>query len=144
MGFDLKGFPELESAMERTADLLSVMRGSTAAQDALKKPMKIVVRAARANVHKVTGNLQRGIDYYVKISAEDGSMGEMGVSYKRKKNAHHAHLVEYGHANFNQHGGPYGKTPARPFWEPALQAHKDEMLEALDGAVDKVLAKAWM
>ena len=141
MGFDLSEFPALEAAIDRTADVLSGLAGSGAAQEAIKKSLKVLVTEARGGVHSITGNLRRGIDSRVKISPIKGDIAEAGVSYARKKKAHHAHLVENGHRNFNQYGGPFGTTPPHPFWEPALKAKKTEVLQALSDECGKVISK---
>lgn len=141
MGFDLSAFPELESALGRAADVLSGLSGSGAAQDKIKKSLKTLVSEARGNVNTRTGNLRRGIDCRVKISPVKEDIAEAGVSYSRKKKAHHAHLVENGHMNFNQYGGPFGKTPPHPFWEPALKAKKEDVLSTLSGECSEVIGR---
>lgn len=143
MGFDLKGAPALIAAMERCADVLTLMSGSAQAQSTIKKGLDKVAVAARGNVHSVTGNLRKGIQARVKITAESADVGEVGVSYKRNKRAHHAHLVEYGHANFNQHGGPYGKTPPHAFFAPAVAAHAEECINALENAASEAMQRGW-
>ena len=143
MGFDLKGFAELENTLRRTADVLSLLAGSSAAQKTIKENLKALVTEARGNVHKVSGHLQQGIDSRVKISPVKDDIAEAGVSYARKKKAHQAHLVENGHRNFNQYGGPFGTTPAHPFWEPALQAKSEEVLQGLCDACSDAIDREW-
>lgn len=140
MGFDLKGFPELERALDRASDVLSLIRGSSNAQAAIKQGLKPLVDDAKGRVHKVSGKLQRGIKAYVKVDAVKDSVAEVGVSYKRSKRAHHAHLVEYGHQNFNQYGGPHGEdTPPHPFWAPAIDSKADDALDMLEEIVSDAL-----
>jgi hypothetical protein len=149
MGFDLSGFTRLERAMERASDVMALMRGSQTAKRTLKKALNVIVQDARGRVNngprnRNPGTLRDGIQGLVKIDPLKETVGEVGVSYKRSKKAHHAHLVEYGHANFNQHGGPYTPpTPAHPFWAPAVEAKGGEALKALEEAVSKELGREW-
>ena len=143
MGFNLNGFDKLETAMVRAADVISMMYGSATAQKTIEEGCMKIVRPARANVHKVKNRLRPAIKPYIRIRLDSENIGEVGVSYKRSKRAHHAHLVENGHVNFNQHGGPYGKTPEHPFWAPALEAHGKEALDALEAAANNAVSKAW-
>lgn len=143
MGFNLNGFDRLETAMVRAADVIGMMYGSATAQKTIEEGFMKIVRPARANVHKVKNRLRPAIKPYIRIRLNSDNIGEVGVSYKRSKRAHHAHLVENGHVNFNQHGGPYGKTPAHPFWAPALEAHGKEALDAVEAAANDAVSKAW-
>lgn len=143
MGFDLKGAPALIAAMERCADVLTLMSGSATAQKTIEEGCMKIVRPARANVHKVRNRLRPAIKPYIRIRLDSDNIGEVGVSYKRSKRAHHAHLVEDGHVNFNQHGGPFGETPKHPFFAPAVEAHAEECVNALESAASEALQRGW-
>jgi hypothetical protein len=142
MGFTLKGFPELEAALERCAGVWEEVAGSSSAKGNLIIACAPVIKDARGRV-KGTGRLRRAIDAYPKMDADSGGLMELGVSYKRHKKAHHAHLVEYGHKTFNQHGGPYRDTKAHPFWAPAVASQGPEALEILVYMTDVALARLY-
>lgn len=144
MGFDLKGFPELEKALDRASDVLVEMMGSSNAKRLIEDCCKPVITDARARVKLHSKPHLRGaIKAYANVSPLGGLVAEMGVSYKRSK-AHHAHLVEDGHRSFNQYGGPYKKnTPKHPFWGPALEENKEEVLEAFVYVIGNTLDRSF-
>lgn len=142
MGFTLKGFPELEAALERCAGVWEEVAGTSSAKESLKMACDPVIKDAKSRV-KGSGGLRKAINAYPKMDADSGGLMEMGVSYKRHKKAHHAHLVEYGHKTFNQHGGPYRDTPEHPFWAPALASQGPEALEILVYMTDVALARLY-
>lgn len=144
MGFDLKGFPELENALVRASDVLVEMMGSRNAKRLIEECCKPVIVDARARVKLHSKPHLRGaIKAYANVTPFGGVVAEMGVSYKRSKGARHAHLVENGHQNFNQHGGPYGEAAAHPFWEPALNSSREDVLENFVYVIGNTITSAY-
>lgn len=143
MGFTLEGFEGLERALDRASDVLAEMMGSRGAGKLIEECCKPVIEDARGRVRLHSKPyLRSAIRAYAHVSLLGGAVAEMGVSYKRTK-AHHAHLVEGGHQNFNQYGGPHGATKAHPFWAPALEASGKEVLEAFDYVIGNTVERAF-
>lgn len=138
MGFDLSAFGDVEAALEKEADVLQHLAGDDAAKGALKSALDLIAQDAKARVHSITGNLVKGIKSKVEGGkGEKGVSGWVGVPYAKPAKAHHAHLVEGGH------GGPHGPAAPHPFWAPAVEATKDEALDALASAVEDKIADLW-
>jgi hypothetical protein len=57
------------------------------------------------------------------------------MSYRGGKAAPHAHLVEYG--------GRGGQMPAQPYFRPAYDATKDEMIRHVESEIIKAVEGAW-
>lgn len=143
MPFDLMGFDDVANAMSRAADAMSLMKGSRGTQNAIKKVCQPLIHESRGNLPKESKRLKPAIQAYIRIDPVMGNLAEVGISYKRSRNAHHAHLVEGGHETCNQHGGPYRRTPEHPFWEPAVEATKDEVLARLEILAGTAVQDGW-
>ena len=130
--FDLQGVDGLEEELAEKAKQLEKLMGSEKTRTAFKAAMQPITQDAKARVHSITGGLRSGIETHVTSSADAPTEIEVGISYKRHASARHAHLVEDGH------GGPH-PAPPHPFWEPAVQAHYQEALQALDDTIDGLI-----
>ena len=143
MDIDVHGADELGTRLGRLADVMEYLGGSAYAKQALRKAGNKVTKAAKARVTPRSTVLRPAIKTRIQVKPDELTFGELGVNYGKEKKAHHAHLVENGHRNFNQYGGPFGKTPAHPFWRPAMKAEKQQMLGAMTDVVVRELKKQW-
>ena len=143
MDIKLTGADELRIRLGRLADVMEYLGGSAFAKQALRKAGNKVTKAAKARVAPRSTVLRPAIKTRIQVKPVEETLGELGVNYKKERRAHHAHLVENGHMNFNQYGGPFGKTPPHPFWRPAMKAEKQQMLSAMTDVVVRALKKQW-
>ena len=128
LSFDLNAVDGLDDAFAQAAGNLERKLGSDQAKRKIRNALKIITEDAKARIHSITGNLAGGIKIYVETHTDAPTEIQVGISYARTK-AYHAHLVEGGH------GGPH-PARAHPFWQPAVQAHGTEAVNAL---IDELL-----
>lgn len=129
--FGLEAIDGLEDHFSAAAEQLEDKITSDAFTKSIKGAMAPINEEAKARIHSITGHLAAAVETHVKVSADAPTEIEVGVSYKRHKNAHHAHLVEGGH------GGPH-PAPPHPFWEPAVKAHGEDAVDALEYEVSEI------
>lgn len=127
--FDLSAFDALDNDLAQAAGKLETLMGSEAAKGQVIAVLKPLEDDAKSRVHSITGNLRSSIETRVSTHADAPTEIEVGVSYKRHPKAHHAHLVEDGH------GGPH-PAPPHPFWEPAVQLHGQQAVDALEDLME--------
>lgn len=130
--FGLQMIDGLDDELAQKARQLEGLMGEEKTRTAFKTAMKPITQNAKARVHSISGGLKAGIETRVNVKPDEPTEIEVGISYKRHVRARHAHLVEGGH------GGPH-PAPPYPFWEPAVQAHYKEALDALDNANDGLI-----
>ena len=130
--FDLTMVDGLADRLEKAADAMDRKLGSARAKANLNRALSVITKDAKARIHSVSGNLVKGIDSRITIRADAPTELEIGVSYKRLRTAHHAHLVEGGHK------GPH-PAPPHPFWQPAVEAHGEECVELLETAAAQLM-----
>ena len=123
LSFDLNAVDGLDDALAEAAGKLEEKIGSDQAKRKIRAALSLITKDAQARIHSITGNLKSGVKYYVETHSDAPTEITVGVSYTRTR-AHHAHLVEGGH------GGPH-PARAHPFWQPAVQAHGTEAVNAL-------------
>lgn len=168
MGIDLSALSRFESAMNVATQQLTKLITRPQARTIIRKAMQVVVDDAKARVNRRSqkNSLQDAIKIRFSDRWDDVLLAELGVSYKRTR-AYHAHLVEDGHAPpgpYKRRGKTYYKsdarvagaradarsgrnmwhedawrTPAHPYWRPALDANKDRVLDAVEAAINNVL-----
>lgn len=125
MKFELSAFDHLDDDLARAAGKLETLAGSEDTKRQVKEKLKPLTDDARSRIHSITGNLRDSIETRVETHPDAPTQIELGISYKRHKKAHHAHLVEGGHA------GPH-PAPPHPFWEPAVELHGQEAVDGLE------------
>jgi HK97 gp10 family phage protein len=125
MEYELTGFEDLEANVTKLIAALD----KTEVAKILETPAKMLEDDIRARAPQgPTGNLKRSImskvydDYAAAVAI-------IGINYGV---AHHAHLVEFGH------GGPH-PAPAHPFFRPAWDSNKNQILQDVkQGLIDAV------
>lgn len=127
--FDLSPFDRLDDDFARAAGKLETLVGSENTKTQVKAVLKPLEDDAKSRVHSITGHLKSSIETRVTTHADAPTEIEVGISYKRHPKAHHAHLVEGGH------GGPH-PAPPHPFWEPAVQLHGQQAVDALEDLME--------
>lgn len=140
IGFDLSALDGLTERLARMGDVVELYKGRGQAQRALEAALAdSVVIAARQRVRssRSPSPLRSAIDARVEIDPVKESVATVGVSYKRHKQARHAHLVEYGH------GGPHGPAAPHPFWAPAVAERGEEALDLLAAITYNLLGEEW-
>ena len=130
--FDLSAFDNLDNELARASGKLERLMGTERAKGKIKGALRPLTDDAKARIHSLSGHLRDSIETRVETYADRPTQIEVGISYKRHKEARHAHLVEGGH------GGPR-PAPPHPFWEPAVLAHGEEAVEALEGMADEII-----
>ena len=130
--FDLSPIDGLDDELAEKAVRLERLVGSAQTKQEIKNAMKPITEDAKARIHSVKGRLVKAIETRVTTSFDAPTEIEVGISYKRHKNAHHAHLVEGGH------GGPH-PAPPHPFWQPAVEAHGEEAAQALEDRINDLI-----
>lgn len=130
--FDLSAIDGLENDLAERAGRLEKLAGSERTKLAFKAALKPITQDAKARIHSVTGHLKNAIETRVTVKPDEPTEIEVGISYKRHKQARHAHLVEGGH------GGPH-PAPTHPFWEPAVRLHYQEATSALEDTMDDLI-----
>lgn len=133
--FDTSDIDQLADKLFATAERLALMTSDEGAKQEIKNNMKLVTQDAASRVNSITGNLAGAIETRITVRVDAPTKVECGISYKRRINARHAHLVEGGH------GGPHS-APPHPFWEPAVQAHGEEAVNALEDMMKNKLDEA--
>lgn len=140
IGFDLSALDGLMEKMARMGDVVALYKGRERAQRTLETALAdSVVIAARQRVRSARSPspLRNAIEARVKIDPVKENIATVGVSYKRHKEARHAHLVEYGH------GGPHGPAAPHPFWAPAVAERGEEALDRLAEITYNLLGEEW-
>lgn len=140
IGFDLSALDGLEEDFSRRIDMIERFRGSASAQRALKTALdETIVFAARQRirVRHPPSALKNAIEAKIRVDPVKETLAEVGVSYKRHKEARHAHLVEYGH------GGPRGPAKPHPFMEPAVRTMSGDALDRLSEIAVDLFFKDW-
>jgi len=132
MKFDLSAFDHLDDHLAGAAGKLERLTNSEDAKRQVKAKLKPITDDAKTRIHSITGNLRDSIETRVTTHADAPTEIEIGISYKRHKKAHHAHLVEGGH------GGPH-PAPPHPFWEPAVQLHGQEAVDGLEDVMEEMV-----
>ena len=130
--FDLSPIDGLDNRLAEKAVRLERLVGSEKTKKEIKTAMKPLTEDAKARIHSITGRLAGAIETRVTTSADAPTEIEVGISYKRHRNAHHAHLVEGGH------GGPH-PAPPHPVWNPAVEAHGEEAAAALEDRINDLI-----
>ena len=123
--FDLSSFDRLDDDFAKAAGKLETLVGSEKTKTQVKAALKPMEDDAKSRIHSITGSLKNSIETRVTTHTDAPTEIEVGISYKRHPKAHHAHLVEGGH------GGPH-PAPPHPFWEPAVQLHGQQAVDALE------------
>ena len=131
ISFDLSPFDQLDERFAAAAAKLENEVDSDSFKASVKGAMEPINEEARSRIHSITGKLAGAIETYVKVSADAPTEIEVGINYTRHKGAHHAHLVEGGH------GGPH-PAPPHPFWEPAVKAHGEDAVDALEAELSDI------
>lgn len=137
MKFDLSAMDGLDVQLAEAGTKLERLVGSAQTKTKIKAGMRVITDDAKARINSITGNLAGGIETRVITSYAAPTEIEVGISYKRHKNARHAHLVEGGH------GGPHGPAQPHPFWMPAVEAHGEEAVEKLEDTVNDLIDELW-
>lgn len=130
ISFNLSALDGLDDRFAAAAKLENEV-DSDSFKASVKGAMEPINEEARSRIHSITGKLAGAIETTVKVSADAPTEIEVGISYTRHKGAHHAHLVEGGHG---------GKHPAKPhpFWEPAVKAHGEDAVDALETEISDI------
>jgi HK97 gp10 family phage protein len=128
-GIELDGFPDFLKAVERLPDRLKRME----LLKVLRREAKPTVQAAKRNVRKKSGKLERSITTITGKSKIYPNI-LVGPSVKGKNEGFHGHLIEFGH------GGPH-PAPAFPFMRPAYDETKNQVSKAAAQAVAKYVTK---
>lgn len=131
LNFDLSSLDGLDERFAAAAAKLEEKTDGDSFKRSIKGAMAPITEEAKARVHSITGKLAGAIETYVKVTADAPTEIEVGISYTRHKGAHHAHLVEGGH------GGPH-PAPPHPFWEPAVKAHGEDAVDALEVEIQDI------
>lgn len=131
--FDLSALDGLDNEIASAGERLERLIGGTAAKNEIKAALEPVNRDARNRINSITGGLAGGIETKVTPHLDAPTEIEFGISYKRHPESRHAHLVEGGH------GGPHGPAAAHPFWGPAIQAHGEEAVDALEDKLNDLI-----
>ena len=132
INFNLSALDGLDDELAQAAGKLERLVGSEKTKSEVKRVLRPLTDDAKARIHSLTGHLRDSIETRVETYADRPTQIEVGISYKRHKKARHAHLVEGGH------GGPR-PAPPHPFWEPAVLAHGQEVVDAIDGVADEII-----
>lgn len=130
--FDLSPFDRLDDDFAKAAGKLETLVGSENTKTQAKAALKPLEDDAKSRVHSITGHLKSSIETRVTTHADAPTEIEVGISYARHPEAHHAHLVEDGH------GGPH-PAPPHPFWEPAVQLHGQQAVDALEDLMEDLV-----
>ena len=118
--FQVTGVEKLNRELERLP--YRIQKNVSAV--ALRKGARLIVKAARAKVPVLSGNLKKSLGSKMERVLR-GEMPVIQIGARRKiRGAKHAHLVEFGH------GGPKAARPY-PFLEPAIRETSGAALKAI-------------
>lgn len=132
MTFDISPLSKFDYDLEAALRQLTKMEGLAKARATIRAAMQLMINDAKGRVNNITGNLSSSIKFRFSGKFNSTQLAEMGVSYARTR-AFHAHLVENGHG--------YKTAPPHPFWAPAVEAQGPRVLDALQKAVNDILAE---
>lgn len=167
MSFTIRGRIEgLEQTIQRLDGLKKSVRNRIL-KKATRQAARVVLKAAKAKCPAETGWLKKSLGIKVGVSRRKGRVygliGPRTTEVKDKKTgqrkltsfgkrimasgtkrrpAHYAHLVEFGHVIRRAEGGPeFGRVAAKPFLRPAWDTSRDAAFQAFARAVNEELRK---
>lgn len=123
-----QGFREAEQLL----DALGKKVGGRELQKILRNNLQITVERGRELVPRDDGDLAKSLGV---INGRGAGRGVSVYGGPRRSSAYkgyHGHLVEFGTApRFDKDGNSTGTMPAQPFWRPAWDQTKDQVLEGI-------------
>ncbi|MBG8552354.1 HK97-gp10 family putative phage morphogenesis protein [Hymenobacter guriensis] len=126
--FRFEGFKEVQQIL----DALPKKLGPKVISGIMRSAAKPLIERGRELAPKDDGDLRASLGVLAGRGAGRGSSVYVGPRRSEKYKGYAAHLIEYGTApRKTESGKSTGSTPARPFWRPAFDQTKDEIIERI-------------
>ena len=127
--FTIKGAKEMENLLKQLGPAVARRVGSNALRSAAKPVVDEAKRLAPVGKGKKKNRLKTSIRAELWGTGNSSSLLiKIGA---QRPHGSHAHLLEFGHHSYNQHGGPYTFVPARPFLRPAMDSRAKDAIDRL-------------
>ena len=126
--FRFEGIEEVQQLL----DALPKALGQKTLQGILRKNAKPLIERGRQLAPKDDGDLQKSLGTLSGRGAGKGVSIYVGPRRSNAFKGYHAHLVEFGTAaRQTKDGRSTGTMPAQPFWRPAFDQTRDDIITGI-------------
>ncbi|MCC2547714.1 HK97 gp10 family phage protein [Hymenobacter sp. BT175] len=134
--FQFQGFKEVEQLL----DALPKRLGEKTLQSILRKNARPLIQRGRELVPRNKGTVAKSLGTIAGRGAGRGTSVYVGPRRSKAFNGYAAHLIEFGTApRVRKDGRATGSMPAQPFWRPAFEQTKDQVIAGIRLDIKAVL-----
>ncbi len=134
--FQFEGFKEVEQLL----DALPKKLGEQTLQKILRKNAQPLIQRGRELVPRRKGEIAKSLGVVAGRGAGRGTSIYVGPRRSKAFQGYAAHLLEFGTApRVKKNGQSTGSMPASPFWRPAFDQTKDQIIAGIRLDIKAVL-----
>lgn len=141
--FSIQGAKEMQNLLAQLGPRVARRVGGNAVR-AAAKPIVDEAKRLCPRGERTKGRTPLWRSIAAELTAENDYSLTAKIGARRPAGSH-AHLIEFGHLVYNQYGGPWATTAARPFLRPAMDTQAanamKRMGEVLGSGIDREAKK---